>query len=382
MAEGAAGQAWLALADGTLMEGESVGAPGTRLGELVFNTGMTGYQEMLTDPSYRGQILMLTFPLVGNYGTNPDDCQSARAQPEAMVVKTLCTTPSNWRSRASAGHFLTEQGVVAIAGVDTRALTRRLRMHGVMMAGVSTELAGEELLARVQAAPPYGSEDYVQAVTTPSPYQWNPGHPNTRGQAQLEFEPGPRLVVIDYGVKWAILAFLHQAGTEVVVLPASASAEQVLSWHPAALVLSPGPGDPANLAEQIKTLERLMGRLPILGICLGHQLLGWALGGRTYKLKFGHRGGNHPVKDLASGRVYITAQNHGYAVEEASLAGSGAQVTHTNLNDGTVEGLAHPELDLRSVQYHPEANSGPLDSRSVFDQFIAHVKQRAPGSAR
>ncbi len=365
----------LALADGTVVEGQSVGAPGTRFGELVFNTGMTGYQEMLTDPSYRGQILMLTFPLVGNYGTNADDCQSDRTQPEALVVRDLCPTPSNWRSTATAGDFLVRNQVVAVAGVDTRALTRRLRMHGVMMAGVSTELDGEALLAAVRSQPPYGGHNYAAQVTAKSAYQWHPEHVRRSAQAEMEFEARCRLAVVDYGVKRAILRFLHDAGAEVLVLPAGVSAQEVLDLRPQGVVLSPGPGDPADLPDYVRTIEGLLGKLPILGICLGHQLLGWALGGRTYKLKFGHRGGNHPVKDTASDRVYITAQNHGYAVDADSLGG-GSRVSHVNLNDGTVEGTTNEQLLVTSVQYHPEANSGPLDSRYVFDQFMDTVRQQ------
>jgi carbamoyl-phosphate synthase small subunit len=368
-------KAILALADGTVFEGESIGAAGRAVGEVVFSTGMTGYQEMLTDPSYRGQILTLTFPLIGNYGANAGDMQSYRPQVEGFVVRELCEAPSNWRSEETLHQFLAKHRVVGIAGVDTRALTRRLREHGVMMGTISTQETAVEALDRLRQTPGYGELDFVHEVTTASPYQWTPGAPHGAAQAQMPLEPRLRVAVADYGVKRSILQFLYDLDCEVLVLPATATAGTILGLAPDALVLSPGPGDPARLDYAVDVLRAVMGKLPILGICLEHQLLGIALGGRTYKLKFGHRGGNHPVKEVTNGgRTYITVQNHGYAIDDDSLAGTGAVVSHVNLNDGTVEGLIHPELGITSVQYHPEASAGPQDSRHLFDDFIGSVR--------
>jgi carbamoyl-phosphate synthase small subunit len=388
-------KAILALEDGTVFEGISVGAPGRAVGEVVFSTSMTGYQEMLTDPSYRGQILTLTFPLIGNYGENPGDMQSEHPQAEGLVVREICDEPSNWRSRGALRAFLRDHGVVGIAGVDTRSLTRRLRKQGVMMGTITTEENPAEALDRLRHTPGYGDMDFAQEVSTPSAYQWSPGARPGAAQAQIWFEERVRVALIDYGVKRSILQFLYDLGCEVLVLPCTVNARTVLDLAPDALVLSPGPGDPARLDYAVDAVRALIGKLPILGICLGHQLLGLALGGRCYKLKFGHRGANHPVKATTNGglapagvacaergrrgeggRTYVTVQNHGYAVDDESLAGTGAVVSHVSLNDGTVEGIVHPDLMITSVQYHPEASAGPQDSRHIYDEFVRSVKAR------
>jgi carbamoyl-phosphate synthase small subunit len=370
-------KAILALEDGTMFEGVSIGMPGRAVGEVVFSTSMTGYQEMLTDPSYRGQILTLTFPLIGNYGENGPDMQSERVQAEGFVVREVCDEPSNWRSQGTLRSFLRDNGVVGIAGVDTRSLTRRLREQGVMMGTITTEETPDEALDRLRHTPGYGELDFVQEVSTPSAYEWTPGARPGAAQAQIPFDRRMRIALVDYGVKRSILQFLYNLGCEVLVLPCTVNGRTILDLAPDALVLSPGPGDPARLDYAVDALRAVMGKLPILGICLGHQLLGLALGGRTYKLKFGHRGANHPVQEAGDGRrTYITVQNHGYAVDDESLFRTGAVVSHVNLNDGTVEGIVHPELMITSVQYHPEASAGPQDARHIFDEFVESVKAR------
>jgi len=359
-------QAILVLEDGTSYEGISIGANGTNFGEVVFSTCMTGYQEMLTDPSFAGQLLTLTYPLIGNYGVAPEDFESKKVQVEGFIIKELCDCPSNWRSNGTLQDFLSGHGVVGIQGIDTRALTKHLRVGGVMMGTISTEATRTELLKSLTDAPNYGNIDFVKRVSTEQAYVWQSGAPSEKQR---------NIAVIDLGVKYNIVRSLSLLGCNVTVHPCTASASQVLAGNPDGIVISPGPGDPALLDYALDTVKGLIGKKPLMGICLGHQLLGWAFGSKTFKLKFGHRGGNHPVKDLATGRVYITSQNHGYAVDPDGLKGSGAEVAHINMNDGTVEGLRHRELPIYSIQYHPEASPGPMDSRYLFGQFLEMIER-------
>ncbi|MBM4405999.1 MAG: glutamine-hydrolyzing carbamoyl-phosphate synthase small subunit [Chloroflexi bacterium] len=365
-----ADKAYLILEDGAIFEGTAFGAAVEVVGEVVFNTSMTGYQEMLTDPSYGGQIVMPTYPLIGNYGINADDFESRRIQVRGFIVREDCEEPSHYQSERTLHEYLLAQGVPGIAGADTRAVTRRLRTRGVMM-GMVTRDAPDAALKRLQNAPRYGNTDFVKLVTTEAPYAWKePPH----GEA-----PPLSITVVDMGVKYNILRNLQSRGCRVRVVPSTTSAEDILSTGPDGVLLSPGPGDPALLGYAIQSARGIIGKLPIFGICLGHQVLGHAFGGTTFKLKFGHRGGNHPVKDLKTGRVYITAQNHGYAVD-GDTAPRGVEITHINLNDGTVEGLRHKDLPVMSIQYHSEAAPGPLDNVEMFDRFVEMV--RAEGGGR
>jgi carbamoyl-phosphate synthase small subunit len=362
-------KAILVLEDGTVFEGESVGQAGRALGEVVFDTAMVGYQQAFTDPSFRGQILTLTYPLIGNYGTNDEDYESPRCQIAGLVVKEVCHAPSNFRSGESLGRFLRRHGVVGITGVDTRALTRRLRTAGVMMGAISTDETGEETLQRIRSSPGYDDTDLVEIVSTGEPYDWPPNG------GVYGLEAGLRIVVLDYGIRRSILRNLCELGCRPLVMPCRATAAEVLAERPDGVLLSPGPGDPARLGYAVETVRGLLGEVPILGICLGNQMLAYALGAKTFKLKFGHRGGNHPVRCLLTGRVRITSQNHGYAVDGDSLAGTPARVSQVNLNDGTVEGLECPELRAFSIQYHAEASPGPLDSRGIFKQFVQRIRE-------
>jgi len=351
----------IALEDGWVLRGRSFGAPGRRAGEVVFNTSMTGYQEVLTDPSYKGQIVTMTYPLIGNYGVNPGDVESSGPKVEGFVVREYCPWPSNWQSTGTLGDYLVAHGVIAVSEIDTRALTRHIRTAGAMRAVIAAgDCEPDELVQEAKASPGLIGRDLVKEVTCAGPYEWRDG-----GGA----DDAPLVVVYDCGAKLNILRCLAQRGCAVSVVPAHARAEDVLAMRPDGIVLSNGPGDPGGVPYIVEQVRRLIGRKPIFGICLGHQLLALALGGRTYKLKFGHRGSNHPVKELATGRVDITCQNHGFCVDIDSLDEREVELTHINLNDMTLEGLRHRELPIMSVQYHPEASAGPHDARHLFDRF-------------
>jgi carbamoyl-phosphate synthase small subunit len=372
-------EAILVLEDGSVYEGEPFGARNTTYGEVVFDTSMTGYQEMLTDPSFAGQILVPTYPLIGNYGINESDFESRQIQVRGFVVREYCSQPSHRQSTRTLHEFLLTYGIPGISGIDTRALTRHLRLEGAMMGMITSEMTVEEALGELKTLSKYDVTDFVRQVSTDKAYEWQSNAPATatllsqslRGASATK--QSLKILVIDYGLKYNILRLLSQLGCQAIAIPCTASAEEVLSLNPDGIVLSPGPSNPALLDNITDTVRNLIGQKPIMGICLGHQLIGKALGARTFKLKFGHRGGNHPVRDLATGRVYITAQNHGYALDADTLDG-GLEVSHTNLNDGTVEGLHHKDLPILSIQYHSEASPGPLDNMYLFERFLEMVR--------
>ncbi|MFO7714846.1 glutamine-hydrolyzing carbamoyl-phosphate synthase small subunit [Desulfosarcina sp.] len=375
-------QARLTLEDGRTFACRSFTGPGEASGEVVFNTSMTGYQEVLTDPSYSGQMVVMTYPLVGNYGVNNEDVESAGIQVAAFVVKEYQPFPSNFRSTGTLADYLSGQGVLGVEGLDTRALTRHIRNGGAMRAMISTtDLDTESLKRRANALPRMVGLDLARYVTTAVPYRWNGGRLELLGD-DVKRDAGiwrhrgvrPSVVAIDFGLKYNIARCLERVGFEVVVVPAATDASAIMGMAPDGLFLSNGPGDPEPVTYGVQTVKELLGRLPIFGICLGNQILGLALGGRTYKLKFGHRGANQPVKNLLTGKVEITSQNHGFAVDMDSLGADAVEVTHINLNDNTVEGIRHRRVPAFSVQYHPEASPGPHDAAYLFDQFRSMMK--------
>ena len=370
-----AAPALLALEDGKVFTGESCGARAETTGEVVFNTAMTGYQEVMTDPSYCGQIVTFTYPLIGNYGINAEDFESATVRAQAMVCREVCERPSNWRATGKLQDWLAEHGVPGISGIDTRALTRHLRERGVMRGCVSAlDLDPASLVEKARRSPSMAGLALADVVTCVEPYWW--GEEGATESAAEADAGRPLAVVLDYGVKWGILRRLRAEGFRVRVLPARTTAREVLALEPAGVVLSNGPGDPEPLGFAIETARALTAQVPVLGICLGHQLLGLAAGGRTRKLKFGHRGINHPVVDRRNGVVEVTSQNHGFVVDHETLPAAEYELTHWSANDGTLEGMVHRGRPVFSCQYHPEASPGPHDSRPWFRVFAAAVAAR------
>lgn len=355
-------KAKIALEDGRVFNGWSFGAEGETFGEVVFNTSMTGYQEIITDPSYKGQIVTMTYPLIGNYGVNEEDVESRRPFVEGFIVKENSRITSNWRSRQSLGDYLKENGIIGIEGVDTRALTRHIRLQGSMKAVLSTgDLDDKSLVKKAKDSQGLDGIDLVKEVKYDELFQWN--------------ETGKyKVVVIDCGVKFNILRRLVENDCRVTVVPPDTAAEDILGMDPDGILLSNGPGDPAGVPYVVETVRKLLGKVPIFGICLGHQMLGLALGGKTYKLKFGHHGGNHPVKDMKTGKVAITPQNHNFCVDIDTLPKGDIEMTHMNLNDNTLEGMRHKKMPIFSVQFHPEYGPGPHDAEYLFGEFTGMME--------
>jgi carbamoyl-phosphate synthase small subunit len=372
--------ALLALEDGTIFHGRAFGATGTAAGEVVFNTGMAGYVEVLTDPSYRGQMVAMTYPLIGNYGVNLDDFESKKLWLSAFIVKECSRRPSNWRSTQSLPELLAAQGVIGLEGIDTRHLVRHIRQAGAMRAMISTEVLDEQkLVALARRSPGLLGRDCVREVTCDTGYDWqDPVSDICRKGSPAPVAPEPRfnVVCMDYGIKYNSLRLLTSFGCRVHVVPASTTAADVLARKPDGVFLSNGPGDPAALPAIVAEVKKMLGRVPVFGICLGHQIIGQAVGGKTYKLKFGHHGVNQPVMYLPDRHVEITSQNHGFAVDSDTLPDSEAEVTHLNLNDHTVEGLRLKKVPAICVQYHPESGPGPHDSRYLFDLFVKMMSEK------
>lgn len=383
-------KALLVLADGTVFQGTAFGAEGEAVGEVVFNTSLTGYQEILTDPSYKGQLVTMTYPEIGNVGVNTEDVESRQPFVEGFIVKEYWERPSNWRAQKSLAAYMHEHNIVGIQGIDTRGVVRHIRDHGAQQAIISTtDLQPQSLTARAHSAPGLKGRDLVKEVTCSEPYNWQQGRWEiSSGYRENGREGGPQssvlssqkfyVVAYDYGIKFNILRSLVESGCRVRVVPAHTPAADVLALEPDGVFLSNGPGDPDAVSYAIQNVAALIGKVPMFGICLGHQIIGLALGGKTYKLKFGHHGGNQPVMDLTTRKVEITSQNHGFCVDVDSLR-SRAEVTHVNLNDQTVEGLAHLQYPLFSVQYHPEASPGPHDANYLFARFTALMDKHKTG---
>jgi len=362
---------YLVLEDGSIYKGQSIGALGSTQGEVVFNTSMTGYQEMLTDPSYSGQIVIPTYPLIGNYGINDVDIESKKIQVSGFVVRGHCDAPSNLLSKMTIHQYLASKKIVGISGVDTRAITKKLRTSGVMMGMITTAQSTVAAIKKLRKAPRYDDTNFISQVTTPKAFTWQ-SHNHTNGKAKY------KIAICDFGVKYNIMRILEAKGCEVITYPSQTPARDILSINPDGVLLSPGPGDPALLEYNVKVVKELIGKVPIMGICLGHQILGRAFGGQTYKLKFGHRGANHPVKDTYTGLISITSQNHGFALSGDGLPAE-LEVSHLHINDGTIEGLRHKSLPIMSIQYHSEASPGPKDNEYLFDNFLKILTQHKDG---
>lgn len=356
-------KAFLVLEDGSWYQGESFGSNANVAGEVVFNTSMTGYQEMLTDPSYSGQIVVPTYPIIGNYGINPYDAESNKIQVAGFVVRDYCLHPSHNYSNMSLNDYLESENISGISGIDTRSLTRRIRQYGVMMGRIINDIEipkTEDIIAEFQKTTRYEEINFISKVSTGDSYSW--GEPD-------DTKNKPLILVNDYGLKYNILRILRGRGCRVMALPVDTSAADIMALHPDGIILSPGPGDPALLDNVVENTKELIGKVPIMGICLGHQILARAFGANTFKLKFGHRGANHPVFDMQTNQVHITAQNHGYAVDKENFPHD-LEISHISLHDGTVEGMKHKELPILGIQYHSEASPGPLDSLHIFDRFL------------